>query len=107
MLFHVKMIVKLPVDMDPAQAAKLKADEKELAQSLMREGKWRHLWRIAGQYANYSVFDVASVQELHETLMQLPLFPTWRSRSTRCAATRPRFVTTTADPVRTGVRTDR
>jgi len=73
MLFHVKMIVKLPVDMDPAQAAKLKADEKELAQSLMREGKWRHLWRIAGQYANYSVFDVASVQELHDTLM--PLFP--------------------------------
>jgi len=75
MLFHVKMIVKLPVNMDPAQAAKLKADEKELAQSLMREGKWRHLWRIAGQYANYSVFDVASVQELHDTLMQLPLFP--------------------------------
>ena len=28
MLFHVKMIVKLPVDMDPAQAAKLKADER-------------------------------------------------------------------------------
>lgn len=74
MLFHVKMIVKLPVDMDPAQAAKLKADEKELAQSLMREGKWRHLWRIAGQYANYSVFDFASVEELHDTLMQLPLF---------------------------------
>ncbi len=75
MLFHVKMIVKLPVDMDPAQAAKLKADEKELAQSLMREGKWRHLWRIAGQYANYSVFDVDSAQDLHDTLMQLPLFP--------------------------------
>ena len=65
MLFHVKMIVKLPVDMDPAKAARLKADEKELAQSLMREGKWRHLWRIAGQYANYSVFDVASGTARH------------------------------------------
>ena len=31
MLFHVKMTVKLPVDMDPAKAAQLKADEKELA----------------------------------------------------------------------------
>ena len=31
--------------------------------------------RIAGHYANYSVFDVASVEELHDTLMQLPLFP--------------------------------
>ena len=75
MLFHVKMIVKLPVDMDPAKATQLKADEKELAQCLMNEGTWRHLWRIAGQYANYSVFDVESVQALHDTLMQLPLFP--------------------------------
>ncbi|MNY27424.1 Muconolactone Delta-isomerase [compost metagenome] len=61
--------------MDPAKAAQIKADEKELAQRLMREGKWRHLWRIAGQYANYSVFDLDSVQELHDTLLQLPLFP--------------------------------
>ena len=75
MLFHVKMTVKLPVDMDPGKAFKLKADEKELAQRLMREGTWRHLWRIAGQYANYSVFDVQSVEALHDTLMQLPLFP--------------------------------
>jgi muconolactone D-isomerase len=75
MLFHVKMTVKLPLDMDPAKAAQIKADEKELAQRLMREGKWRHLWRIAGQYANYSVFDLGSVQELHDTLLQLPLFP--------------------------------
>lgn len=75
MLFHVKMTVTLPVDMPAEQAARLKADEKELAQRLQREGKWRHLWRIAGHYANYSLFDVASVEELHDTLMQLPLFP--------------------------------
>ena len=75
MLFHVKMTVNLPIDMDPAKAAALKADEKELAQRLQREGTWRHLWRIAGHYANYSVFDVASVEALHDTLMQLPLFP--------------------------------
>lgn len=75
MLFHVKMTVNLPLDMDPAKATRLKADEKELAQRLQQEGTWRHLWRIAGAYANYSVFDVASVQALHDTLMQLPLFP--------------------------------
>ena len=75
MLFHVKMTVKLPVDMDPSLATRLKSDEKELAQRLQREGIWRHLWRIAGHYANYSVFDVDSVQELHDLLMQLPLFP--------------------------------
>ena len=64
MLFHVKMIVKLPVDMDPGKAFKLKADEKELAQSLMREGKWRHLWRIAGQYANYKRIPVPKQAEI-------------------------------------------
>lgn len=75
MLFHVKMIVNLPLDMDPEKAAKIKADEKALAQRLQREGTWRHLWRIAGHYANYSVFDVPSVERLHDILMQLPLFP--------------------------------
>ncbi|WP_248920377.1 muconolactone Delta-isomerase [Pseudomonas entomophila] len=75
MLFHVKMTVKLPLDMDPAKAAQLKAEEKELALRLQQEGTWRHLWRIAGHYANYSVFDVPSVEALHDTLMQLPLFP--------------------------------
>ena len=75
MLFHVKMTVKLPADMDPAKATTLKADEKELARRLMSEGTWRHLWRIAGQYANYSVFDVESNQELHDILTGLPLYP--------------------------------
>lgn len=75
MLFHVKMIVKLPIDMDAAKAAQLKAEEKALAQRLQEQGTWRHLWRIAGHYANYSVFDVPSVEALHDTLMQLPLFP--------------------------------
>ncbi|MCU1716932.1 muconolactone Delta-isomerase [Pseudomonas sp. 5P_3.1_Bac2] len=75
MLFHVKMTVKLPPDMAPSQAAQLKTDEKVLAKRLQHEGVWRHLWRIAGHYANYSVFDVPSVEALHDTLMQLPLFP--------------------------------
>jgi len=75
MLFHVKMTVNLPLDMNPDTANALKANEKALAQRLQEQGKWRHLWRIAGHYANYSVFDVDSVQELHDLLMQLPLFP--------------------------------
>ncbi|AUZ48131.1 muconolactone Delta-isomerase [Pseudomonas fluorescens] len=75
MLFHVKMTVNLPLDMPAERAASLKAEEKALAQRLQQQGKWRHLWRIAGHYANYSVFDVESVQALHDLLMQLPLFP--------------------------------
>ena len=75
MLFHVRMNVDLPPTMPLEQAATLKQTEKDLAQRLQREGKWRHLWRIAGQYANVSIFDVASVDELHTLLTSLPLFP--------------------------------
>ena len=75
MLFHVRMDVNLPLDMDPAQSAELKATEKAYSQALQHSGKWRHIWRIAGEYANYSVFDVADNQELHDLLSGLPLFP--------------------------------
>lgn len=75
MLFQVRMTVKLPVDMPAERASKLKTDEKELAQRLQRAGTWRHLWRIAGLYANVSIFDVPDNQALHDTLMQLPLYP--------------------------------
>jgi muconolactone D-isomerase len=69
------MNVNLPAAMPQEAAAALKLEEKELAQRLQESGKWRHLWRIAGQYANVSVFDVDSVEELHALLTSLPLFP--------------------------------
>jgi muconolactone D-isomerase len=75
MLFHVRMNVNLPQTMPAEQAAQLKQDEKALAGRLQDQGKWRHLWRIAGQYANVSIFDVGSVDELHTLLTSLPLFP--------------------------------
>jgi len=75
MLFLAHMQVNIPDTVPAERAAKLKADEKALAQELQKSGKWRHLWRVAGQYANYSVFDVASNDELHDLLMSLPLYP--------------------------------
>ena len=75
MLFHVRMTVRLPASMPAEQAARLKADEKALASRLQDEGTWRHLWRIAGLYANISVFDVPDAQALHDTLIRLPLYP--------------------------------
>ena len=75
MLFKVSMTVRLPHTMPRAEADALKAREKALAQELQRSGKWRHLWRVAGQYANVSIFDVADNTELHDLLLSLPLFP--------------------------------
>ena len=42
MLFHVEMTVKLPSNIDPTLADRLKADEKQRALELQRAGKWRH-----------------------------------------------------------------
>lgn len=75
MLFHVRMDVRLPHDLGPAQRAEIVAREKEYSQRLQRAGKWPHIWRIAGEYANFSIFDVESNDELHDLLSGLPLFP--------------------------------
>ena len=75
MLFHVEMTVRLPAGMPQAEADELKAREKAMAQALQRQGRWAHLWRVAGRYANISIFDVADADELHAMLSGLPLFP--------------------------------
>ncbi len=75
MLFQVEMTVKLPPEMPAEQAAQIKAREKAYAQELQRAGKWRHLWRVAGSYANVSIFDVENNAELQEIVSNLPLFP--------------------------------
>ncbi|MGP8290936.1 muconolactone Delta-isomerase [Vreelandella zhanjiangensis] len=75
MLFHVEMTVKLPIDMPDEVAAEIKAKEKAYSQALQQQGKWRHLWRIAGSYANISIFDVDDNAELQDIIANLPLFP--------------------------------
>ena len=75
MLFHVAMEVRLPPDMPAEQANDIKAREKAFALEVQRSGKWPHLWRVAGRYANISIFAVADTDELHGILSSLPLFP--------------------------------
>ncbi|CAB3699419.1 Muconolactone Delta-isomerase [Paraburkholderia phenoliruptrix] len=75
MLYLVRMDVHLPHDMPQAQAEEIKAREKAYSQKLQHEGKWQQLHRVVGEYANYSVFDVDSHDELHTILSALPLFP--------------------------------
>ncbi len=75
MFFAVTMDVDLPMDLDPDVRADTLAREKAYSQDLQRAGKWPHIWRIVGQYSNLSIFDVASTDELHDILWNLPLFP--------------------------------
>ncbi|WP_052285476.1 muconolactone Delta-isomerase [Kluyvera genomosp. 1] len=75
MLFKVEMTVNIPSSLPKEQADAIKAEEKAYSQRLQREGKWLHIWRVAGLYANVSIFDVADNQELHDILTGLPLYP--------------------------------
>ena len=75
MLYLVRMDVHLPHDMPAAQADEIKTREKAYSQEFQRQGKWQRLHRVVGEYANYSIFDVDSHDELHTILSGLPLFP--------------------------------
>ena len=75
MLFMAEMEVRLPSDMSEERADQLRARERAYSQAAQRDGRWPHLWRVAGRYANVSVLDVDSIDELHELLSGLPLFP--------------------------------
>jgi muconolactone D-isomerase len=85
MLFLAEMDVRLPSTITAADAEELKARERAYSQQLQRDGRWRHIWRVAGRYANVSVFDVDSADELHELLSGLPLFPYMDIRVTALA----------------------
>lgn len=85
MLYLVHMIVVPPTgELQTFEDAKVR--EKAYSQELQHNGKWPHLWRVVGEYANYSVFDVASNDELHDLLSKLPLFPYMKIHVTPLAA---------------------
>ena len=78
MLYCARIDVHIPADMPADQLARLREAEKEQAIKLQREGKMVHLWRIAGQMANISVYDCKDNDELHQVLTSLPMFPYFR-----------------------------
>jgi muconolactone D-isomerase len=82
MLFQVEMDVNVPLGFDQDEFNKLKAAEKQLSQELQEKGVWRHIWRVVGQYANVSIFDVDDNAQLHDILMGLPLYPFMEIRVT-------------------------
>lgn len=75
MLFKVDMTVKIPLGYPADELEDIKQREKAYSQQLQREGIWRHIWRVAGLYANVSIFDARDADQLHQILMALPLYP--------------------------------
>jgi muconolactone D-isomerase len=74
-LYLCRMDVALPPDLDPEVRADLLEREAAYSGSFQRDGRWVELWRVVGEYANYSLLDVAGNDELHEILSGLPLYP--------------------------------
>ena len=75
MLCHVEIVIRIPNDVDSETIKALSAAEIERAKALQREGKWLHIWRIVGKWANVGVFRLKDGAELHEILTSLPLYP--------------------------------
>ena len=76
MLFKVEMTVNIPPGFPANEAEEIKKTRKKpIRNNYSGEGKWRHIWRVAGLYANVSIFDVQDAEELHQILMGLPLYP--------------------------------
>jgi muconolactone D-isomerase len=74
LLFHVEIVVQIPHDVDSEKIKALSVTEVERAKTLQHEGKWLHIWRIVGKWANISVFNVKDGAELQEILTSLPLY---------------------------------
>lgn len=75
MFYMVQMNVNRPHHINDEEWGELRQREMAYGQSLMRNGQFRHIWRVVGEVSNVSIFDVDSNEELHDLLSNLPLFP--------------------------------
>ncbi|MGW6172498.1 muconolactone Delta-isomerase [Arthrobacter sp. NPDC055138] len=75
MLFLARMEVQFPAHLSAEEVTRLQGLEKEYSQALQRDGRFAGIWRVVGEYANYSLFDVASNDELHQILSGFPMYP--------------------------------
>ncbi|MFJ6416352.1 muconolactone Delta-isomerase [Paeniglutamicibacter sp. NPDC091659] len=75
MIFLARMDVSFPAHLTEQQIADFQVREKEYSGQLQRSGKMVGIWRIVGEYANHSLFDVESNDELHQILSGFPMYP--------------------------------
>lgn len=85
MLYLARMDVTFPPHLTPEDVARYQAQEKEYSQRLQTEGRLASIWRVVGEYANYSVFNVESNDELHEVLSGFPMYPYMKIKVTPLA----------------------
>lgn len=78
MLYCTRIDVMIPADMTPTAMNDLRERERARAEVLQNEGVLVHLWRIAGQMANISVWNCKDHDDLHAILTSMPMFAYFR-----------------------------
>ena len=74
MLFLARMDVNFPESMTQEVMSDFQVREKAYSGDLQSRGIMKAIWRVVGEYANYSIFDVNDHDELHSILSGFPMF---------------------------------
>lgn len=72
MRFILNIRTQFPGEWSPEHRAAEREKETLAALEHMRNGILRRVFRIPGQYGNYSIWDVQSHEHLHEVLSGMP-----------------------------------
>lgn len=75
MLFMLIIDVTVPADMPQADKDTLRKRENARAEELIQNGTMVRIWRVVGRVANLSLWHTNSLEELHEVVSSLPMFP--------------------------------
>ena len=75
MNFLVNIEVSLPVEMPMDTRQEILAREAARSAELAQDGLLRHIWRIPGRFATWSLWSAPDATALHDGLTSLPLWP--------------------------------
>ena len=72
-LLHIE--VTWPPDGDPEEKERRIAAEGVRARELAAEGIVKRIWRIPGQWANWSIWEGPDATAIHAAVTSLPMWP--------------------------------
>lgn len=74
MLFLARMDVVFPESMTDETKAEFQAKEKAYSGDLQNRGIMKGIWRVVGEYSNYSMYEVDDLDFLHSVFQDFPMF---------------------------------
>lgn len=74
MLFLARMDVNFPDHLTGDEVSDFQRRETAYSTDLQEKGVMKAIWRVVGEYAKFSVFDIDDHDELHTILQGFPMF---------------------------------